>query len=82
MPSDAYLSHGKTRVARARLDRDLSQDELASLARLSPRTIERLDRGELDNPGIRHILRLANVLDVPVEQLVEDEWRDPAWRPN
>ena len=82
VPSDAYLSHGRTRIARARLDRDLSQQELAERARLSPRTIERLDRGELDNPGIRHIIRLASVLEVPVEALVEDDWRDPLWRPN
>ena len=82
MPADALLSHGRTRIARARLAANLSQEELAERSGLAPRTIERLDRGELDNPGIRHIVRLAAVLDCPAEQLIEDAWRDRSWRPN
>lgn len=82
MPADALLSHGHTRIARARLDANLSQEELAQRSGLAPRTIERLDRGELDNPGVRHIVRLATVLGCSVEQLIEDGWRDRSWRPS
>ena len=35
----------------------------------------RLERGRIKNPPLRHLTSCALVLGVPVEELIEDEWR-------
>lgn len=64
-----------TRLSYWRRERHMTQRELAAKTGISERTIERLDQGHARNPNIRHLLAIADVLRVPVMELVEDDWR-------
>lgn len=49
--------------------RDLPQQELAERVGVSPRTLARLEHGEVSDPGIGQIQALAETLGVTVEWL-------------
>ncbi len=74
MPDGDSRSTGRTRLARLRVQRGLTQVRLAQLAGLSPRTLQAIERGELPNPGIRYLSNLALVLGAPLDAVCEDEW--------
>ena len=57
------------RIKAARVGR-WTQLSLALEANVSPSTIARWERGEL--PPVRELMRLAAILEIPVERLVED----------
>lgn len=65
----------RTKLAAVRLERGLTQYQVASQARIAPSTYERLEQGELWNPRIRHLTNIAIVLKVELEDLIEDDWR-------
>lgn len=58
------------RIKRARLRQGWTQLQLALEADVSPSTVTRWERGGL--PPMRELIRLAAVLNVPAEDLVED----------
>jgi transcriptional regulator with XRE-family HTH domain len=68
-----------TRLARLRIERGMSQTELAEASGLSIATLRRLERGTIANPPLRYLANCAIVLGVKVEELIEDEWRE--WIP-
>jgi transcriptional regulator with XRE-family HTH domain len=76
-PARERRSQGVARLARMRIDCDLSQAELAAAAGLSKPTVERLEHSRVANPGIRHLLALAAALDCELDDLIEDRWRPP-----
>jgi len=53
--------------------RGLSQPELAAKVGISPRTIARLEAGQVADPSINHVRDLARVLGVTVDLLSESE---------
>ena len=53
--------------------RGLSQPELAALVGISPRTIARLEAGQVADPSINHVRDLARALGVTVDMLSESE---------
>ncbi len=53
-----------------RLDRGLSQEQLAYMAGISPRTLQRIERGA--TPSIESLKCLASALDVKFEDLREE----------
>lgn len=57
----------------------MSQTELATASGLSIATLRRLERGSIVNPPLRYLTNCAIVLGCPMEELVEDEWRQ--WLP-
>ena len=57
------------RVAQAREAKRWTQLELASNANVSPSTIQRWEAGKL--PGVRELIRVAGILDVDSDYLVE-----------
>lgn len=65
-----------TRIEQRRLAAGLSQEELAERSRLSVRTLQRLEHGEMENPSIRYLANLAIVLGCELEDLIEPEWRE------
>jgi transcriptional regulator with XRE-family HTH domain len=69
----------KTRLAARRQQLKVSQAKVAELSGLSLRTIQRLERGEIDNPPIRYLTNLALVLDCSLRDVCEDEWL--SWTP-
>jgi transcriptional regulator with XRE-family HTH domain len=63
-----------SKLARARIERDVSQLELAHWTGLSRSTIQRLERGAVENPGIRWLSNCALALGVPLSDVLEDDW--------
>jgi transcriptional regulator with XRE-family HTH domain len=53
--------------------RGLSQPELAQKVGISPRTIARLEAGQVADPSINHVRALARSLGVSVDLLSESE---------
>lgn len=53
----------------------MSQTALADASGISIATLRRLERGVVKNPSLRHLTNCALVLGCPLEELIEDEWR-------
>lgn len=64
----------RSRLAKRRIEQDISQATLARLSGISLRTLVRLERMETDNPPLRYLVNLAIVLQCRVDDLIEDEW--------
>jgi len=63
------------RVRAIRLQRGLSQEELAHLAKIDRTYIGGIERGER-NAGIRNVWRIADALGVPAGDLFREESGD------
>jgi transcriptional regulator with XRE-family HTH domain len=59
-------------LRRARAGRDLA--DVAQAAGVSPETLRKIETGRLPSPGFGTIVRLAEALDVPVQELAAT-WR-------
>jgi transcriptional regulator with XRE-family HTH domain len=66
-----------SRVLYWRRRRGMTQQQLADATGLSEKTIERFDQKRAGNPRIRSLLRIADVLEVSLSELIEDEWSEP-----
>lgn len=53
--------------------RDLPQQDLAEKVGVSPRTLARLEHGEVADPGIRQLSALSEVLGVTVDWLTNEK---------
>lgn len=62
------------RIAAVRAERGLTQHELADRAGLSLRTLQRLERLEVANPPVRHLIACAEALNVPLSDVLEPSW--------
>jgi transcriptional regulator with XRE-family HTH domain len=71
----------RTRVAAARIRKNVRQDDLARGIGVSVATMRRIESGEM-GPGvpIGYLLACAQVLEVPLSALIEDEWLSAAER--
>ena len=65
-----------TRIEQRRRQVGLSQEDLAAKARISVRTLQRLEHREMDNPPLRYLTNLAIILGCDLEDLVEPAWRE------
>ena len=65
----------ETKLARVRLASGLTQRDVYEATGMSRSVYWRLERGSIDNPPLRHLTNCALVLGVPVEELIEEEWR-------
>ncbi|SMQ71897.1 helix-turn-helix transcriptional regulator [Agreia sp. VKM Ac-1783] len=70
-----------TNLHRLRLERGLSQEQLAYAAGLSRYTYQKFEKGESmpgtpSNPSLRNIMALAQILDVTLDELVPSNWPD------
>jgi len=62
MTDDAILTEVGQRLARRRLDRQLTQAELARQAGVSKRTVERIEAGQ--SAQLSSLIRISRVLDL------------------
>jgi transcriptional regulator with XRE-family HTH domain len=71
-------SNVETKLADRRLRRGLTQKEMSQMTGIPLMTYRRLERGEIDNPPLRHLINCALVLEIDpndlVEALIEDQW--------
>lgn len=72
--ADENLSRVASKAGRLRLQRGLTQAELARRCGIGKRTVERYDQGAVKNPPIRQLLSLAQTLGCDLDDLIEDEW--------
>lgn len=63
-----------TAFARVREARSVKQITLAHQTGISLRTIQRIEKGEIANPGIRTLAALAKALGVELAEICEPEW--------
>ena len=76
-PWEVYVRDLGTRLHRLRIERGLSQERLAVAADISSFTYRKLEKGESNpgspaNPRLRTLVALAEVLDVPLSNLLPD----------
>ena len=60
-------------VRRIRKAKELSQDKLAKLAGITLTTLVKIESGANDNPTIKTLRKIADALEVTVNDLLEDE---------
>jgi transcriptional regulator with XRE-family HTH domain len=65
-------SAAKTKLARLRLARGLSQEAMAAVIGVAPVTYQRLERDEIENPPIGYLVNCAIVLGVEFAEVCED----------
>lgn len=73
------LSKDETRLAHLRLEAKLTQKQMAELTGMSLMTYRRLERAEIDNPPLRHLVNCHLVLrsrlpDLRLGQVIEPRW--------
>jgi transcriptional regulator with XRE-family HTH domain len=66
----------QSKLAQIRRWRGLTQEELAAATGVPLTTIYKLEAGKTWNPRVRHLRNLAFALDVPFDELLEDEWSE------
>ena len=70
MPESSKSNIGKT-VKRLREKLGLSQEKLARLADVSNNTVINIEAGKQDNPTIETLKKVANALQVGVDDLIK-----------
>ena len=58
-------------LRRIRLEKNLSQDEIAFNTQLSTNQVGRIERGEI-NTGISTVFEIATFLEIPIEDLFKN----------
>jgi transcriptional regulator with XRE-family HTH domain len=56
------------------MSRGVTQEELARAVGVSVPTYRRLERGQVANPKLRHLVNCAIALGVELGDVVEDSW--------
>lgn len=67
-----FVSTG-LRIQRLRESKELSQEKLAELARVSLRGIQNIEYGKTKSPGIETLASIARALGVLIEDIVDEE---------
>jgi putative transcriptional regulator len=57
------------RIRRARLHRDITQKALADLVGISRNAMNKLEKGDTQNPHMSHLRKLADALGVSMDYL-------------
>ena len=65
----------ETKLAGLRVQRGITQKEMAEATGLSLSHYVRLEHGRIANPGIRHLANCAVVLGVRLDRILEDDWK-------
>ncbi|MEE0248943.1 helix-turn-helix transcriptional regulator [Peptacetobacter hiranonis] len=56
-----------------RIKRNLTQKELQEISGVSTVTIGKIERGEIENVTLTTYKKLAQALEIPIEQLIKEE---------
>lgn len=58
------------KITAIRESKNISISNLSKKTSLSARTIQKIEKGEIGNPGIKTVKKIAQALEVPIESLV------------
>ena len=67
---DEIAKHLSQTIRERRLDLNISQGDLARIARISLRRVQQLEAGENSNPSLKTVYSLANALDTDIVELL------------
>ena len=56
------------------MSRGVTQEELAEAIGVTPPTLRRLERAEVENPKLRTLVNCALALGVDLADVLEDDW--------
>ena len=56
-----------------RVKRNLSQKQLSKMSGVGLNIISKIETGKIDNVTFSHIRKIANALNVPVEEIIKEE---------
>ena len=78
---DEFSREMGVRLQRLRIERGLSQERLAHMAGIASYTYQKFEKGESKpgtpmNPRLFTLMSLAEVLQVPLTELVPEDWPD------
>lgn len=78
-PWPAYARQIGTNIQRFRIERRLTQEQVAYAAGLTRYTFQKFEKGESmpgapANPGLRNIMAIAQVLGVTLDELLPQPW--------
>jgi transcriptional regulator with XRE-family HTH domain len=65
-----------TAIEKMRIAAGWTQAEFAGQARISVRTLQRIESGEMDNPPIRYLTNIAIALGCELDDVIEPAWRE------
>lgn len=68
-------TNARTKLARRRLARGVTQRQMWEGLGVSRATYVRLEQGHMDNPPLRLLVNCAIALDCALDDLIEDTWR-------
>ena len=66
----------RTRLGRWRVERGITQEDLAAAIGISHTTYRELETGAMENPPLRYLTNAAIALDVPLSELIEPTWQE------
>ena len=66
----------RTRLAALRVERGLTQAQVADAIGIALPTYRRLERRQMPSPPLRYLSNAALALGVELEDLIEPEWRE------
>lgn len=66
----------ETKLARVRMSRGVTQEELADAIGVSEPTYRRLERGQMTSPPLGYLVNAAIALGVELDAVVEERWRE------
>lgn len=82
---DSFAATVGQRLHAARVAKGLSQEKVAHLAGIAGFTYQKFEKGESRpgtpmNPRLTTLIALCQVLDLPLEELLEGPWPDLRYR--
>lgn len=66
----------RTRLGALRVERGVTQAELARAIGIALPTYRRLERAQMKNPPLRYLSNAALALGVELDEVIEPEWRE------
>lgn len=70
----------KVKIRTVRAEQGISQEALAELLEVSRQTVSKWENGQV-RPSAENLARLSQVLGVPVDALLKDDWVPPEEKP-
>ncbi|WP_366915384.1 helix-turn-helix domain-containing protein [Bifidobacterium crudilactis] len=76
-----YIKTVGLNIQRERINRNMSQEQLAYSAGISRFSYQQLEKGESRphspaNPALRNIMAISQILEVPLDALLPADWPD------
>ncbi len=72
MTREQYLKKLGKRIVELRIEKGLSQTQLAHACGKDPQSIERVENGKI-NPSIYYLSEIAKALEIPLKEILEIE---------